>query len=650
MAAALALGAVALAAGPAAAHALAQSSDPAAGSTLQNAPAAVTVTFGEPADPALSSLRVLDSAGRDHTGGPTRPVPGRPSSLRVAVGAIGKGVYTVAWRTVSKVDGHLAAGTFAFGVGVAPTGAAASAGLPAHAPAPSVAAVGGRWLLYCGLMLVAGVTAYALVCIRRLPGRLLALLGIGCLLAASGLTLVAVNAWRGDHVPASKLLSSSIGHQFTGRAGPVVAAGVLLAVACLPRFRRSWPARRVVLALCGGAAMVAMWADVAASHAAAARSRRPLQMAVQWAHFAAAGIWVGGLAALLATLPTTAPHDRLPAVKRFSSIALVCVAIVVASGVERGYEEVGTVHSLLHAAFGQDVLVKVGLMGLLVVLGAFSRFRGIPAVARTAGPLRTVVAGEVILVAAVLVATGVLQGLTTPASADRAPVVAPIVLAASDFATSVRVRLEVSPGVAGFNRFQVHVADFDTGRPVTGGVSLDFALPARPELGRSSLTLGPEPMPGAYAANGANMSLDGAWTVTALVQAPTGAVEVPFSVVTRQPPENITVARTGGGLPDIYTLHLNGGRSLQTYVDPGHPAQLNEFHATFIGPDGQELAMASATVSATPGGNLAVRRLDPVGHFVSDLADAVKGPYRFDVSGTTAAGDTVNGTFRIPVQ
>jgi len=47
---------------------------------------------------------------------------------------------------------------------------------------------------------------------------------------------------------------------------------------------------------------------------------------------------------------------------------------------------------------------------------------------------------------------------------------------------------------------------------------------------------------------------------------------------------------------------------------------------------------------------LTVRRLDTIGHFVADLLGAAKGSYRFDVTGTTVTGDTIEGTFTIPVQ
>ena len=54
----------------------------------------------------------------------------------------------------------------------------------------------------------------------------------------------------------------------------------------------------------------------------------------------------------------------------------------------------------------------------------------------------------------------------------------------SDFATTVKVRLTVSPGTAGFNNFVLRVTDYDTGATVhASSVQLEFTQPLRPQLG-----------------------------------------------------------------------------------------------------------------------------------------------------------------------
>src|SRR5436853_5536916 len=90
-------------AGPALAHALLLSSDPPAGATLGSSPTAITMTFGERPDPRLSTVRVLTASGAPVQTGPVGAVAGNPVQLRVSIGPLGDGVYTVTWRTVSAV-------------------------------------------------------------------------------------------------------------------------------------------------------------------------------------------------------------------------------------------------------------------------------------------------------------------------------------------------------------------------------------------------------------------------------------------------------------------------------------------------------------------------------------------------------------------
>ncbi|HEX9529633.1 MAG TPA: CopD family protein, partial [Acidimicrobiales bacterium] len=444
----------------------------------------------------------------------------------------------------------------------------------------------------------------------------------------------------------------SLGTQLAWRIVPLLAAGVLVGLAVRsPQPRR----RRGAIGAAGIAGLAAMWGDVESSHASAAHSLRLLRMGDQWAHFAAAGVWVGGLAALLITVGAAARDERARAAARYSLAALCCVAVVAATGFQRGYDEIGSLHRLLHSGFGQYVLVKMALLGLVVGLGALNRYRSVPAVDRSPRLLQVVGRAELVLLTAVLAATGIIQGLAPPSSA-AAPAVHPLVLGGHDFATTVRIKLAISPGTAGFNRFTLTVADYDTGAPVPAAASLGFTLPSRPDLGSSTLALGQEET-GVLGAAGANLSINGTWTVVVTVQRPTGGVQIPFSVTPRALPQRIRV-QPEGSLPTLYTLELPADQSVQSYLDPGHPG-FDELHVTFVGAGGQELPMTALTVTATPppGGagpltvrHLDVRRLDDIGHFVADIPGAVKGSYQLHVSGTAAAGATIEGTFTIPVK
>src|SRR5215204_7505329 len=265
-------GAWLLASGPAAAaHGALQSSEPAGGSSLERAPAAVTLRFTERPDPELSTVRVLDNRARVVAGGPAQPVPGRPEELRVRVAGLPAGGYTVAWRIVSAVDGHRTDGVFGFGVG--PAGAAPQLP-PSQAvaevrtgPALAPLAVAGRWAWYWGLALLVGAAATGLLVFGgRLPGRPALLLGLALAAAAAG----AASWWA--------LTRPAQGDPPTlpPRGTPLVALG---------------------LAGAGG-----MLVHALAGHAAAPSSLRALNLLAQWAHLLAVGVWIGGLAWLLAGL------------------------------------------------------------------------------------------------------------------------------------------------------------------------------------------------------------------------------------------------------------------------------------------------------------------------------------------------------------
>src|SRR6266851_1815598 len=157
----------------AAAHALVASSDPAAGATLASAPSQIVLTFTEQPDLKRSLIQVLDTSGKKLAGGAPEGVAGQPSTVvRIPVTAtLPKGVYTVSWKSISTVDGHLATGAFAFGVGQAPQ--PGSAKTTVKTPGPSEVAVVARWFSLYGLIGLLGLSFTELVVLRgrSSPGR-----------------------------------------------------------------------------------------------------------------------------------------------------------------------------------------------------------------------------------------------------------------------------------------------------------------------------------------------------------------------------------------------------------------------------------------------------------------------------------------------
>ncbi len=628
-----------------AAHALLQSSDPAAGSTVAAAPAIVTLTFGEQPDPKLSSVRILDTSGRDVAAGTATAVPDKPLVLTIALGAVPEGVYTVAWRTVSVVDGHTTAGSFAFGVGV-PAGVAGPTSTSTFSSSAAPENVIARFILLAGLLALfgAGFTGWLVrpdppLAVRRFAGAGWVLAAIGTIAVV---TLQAVDAGSN----AGDYLSSSLGAWAIRRIVVIglAGAGVWLAVALPARFAR-W--RFPIITVAGLAGMLI---EVLTGHAAAS-GLTSLDVGLNWLHVAAAGVWMGGLAGLVLVIRGVTTPDRVAAVRRFSRWAGFALAAIAVTGIVRAVQSVGTLDALTGTDYGRVVIAKSVLLLVLAGLGAINRFGSVPLAPWTLVPLRRVARLEIGVGAIVIVATGLLVNLAPPASyaAITSPVIAPMVASGNDFGTSVRVRLVVQPGGPGINDFTLAVSDYDTGAAVqASSVKLRFALASGTGVGDSTLTLSPA-NGSVYEASGGNLSLDGVWAVTAVIAAPDGTVEVPLPLATLV--ANQVVDRDAEpGLPTLFTAHLGPAGTLQVYLDPGTVGP-NELHATFFDASGAEIPIPTATMLLRPTDGAAAivapRILEP-GHFITEV-DAVTGGLGVDVVGAAPDGTVLHAHFDLTV-
>jgi copper transport protein len=541
---ALTLAAIVLLAGPVAAalaHAELTSTDPASGSTVAQSPPRVVMTFSENPDPKASLVRILDSSGRTVPGvSPVAAVPGRPLELQVTLSsALGKGVYTVNWRSVSAVDGHVANGAFAFGVGVAPVpGSVRAVALLNTSGWTTALSSIGKWLLYAGLALFVGAASTCLLVLRgRVPAGGVLLLRAAAVVALVGLFAM---AW------AERVLIGALSLMplFETREGQyLLALGVALvlcivALVCVDL----WPARWSLLCL-GAAAALAVLVHVLAGHADAPSAWRILNIFAQWLHMCAVGVWVGGLAWLLLGIRGLGRDERAAAVEAFSRVATVTLVVVLATGVARGFAEVRTPSNLVHTTYGVTLLAKVGLVVLVVALGALSHYRWVPSLKTKDGAahrFRLNSGGELALAAGVLALTAVLSGLapaTSAVASGMAPTTSGVTLTQADYATTMRVHLTVSPAAVGQNSYSVTVDSYDSGQPLTSvsAVTLDFSLPSKPTLSGSTLALG-KASGGTWHGAGLQLSVVGHWRINVTVQEAAGGVTVPFDLDVKAAP------------------------------------------------------------------------------------------------------------------
>ena len=636
-------GAAAFALAPAvSAHALPQSAIPAEGSEVQTAPVLVEITFGETPDPRLSSITVVNGSGLTVDAGPTVAVPAHPLELEVPLKPIGTGVYTVTWKTVSEVDGHLATGAYAFGVGVSATSANAHAARSVVSPPPSFIAVVSRWLFFIGLMGIVGVASTCLIALRTVPPFATRALIALWVVAALGVALVVEAEREAAGVPWASVFTTSLGTVLIQRIAALLVTVAGIAALAILRAKR----RDLAVAVAGFGAAASMWVDVAASHAGA-QAPVAVNLLAQWAHIIAGGVWIGGLLALIVAVRGQPSEVKGRAVRRFSTTAGVAIVVVALTGAFRAVIEVGSIGQLFSTAFGVLILVKVGLFVALAALGAINRFGNVPHASTALRGLRRVASTEVVIGTAVVLAAAALVNVAPPvasAAATATVQATQLMVSGSDFATTVKVRLTVSPGTAGFNEFTVRVTDYNTGQAVhASSVQLEFTQPLRPQLGQSTLTL-KRRSDGTFAARGGNLAVAGIWEVAAIIENADSSTEVHLQLTTITPPPMVTVTRFSG-LPTLYSIQLPSGGLAQVYIDPDK-AGADEVHVTFFTNSNEtsEIHIASVTVGMTVPGRpptiLVSRRLDPIGHFVAD-ATVPPGATRYDIIATTAAGAAI---------
>lgn len=433
------------------AHAALQSSSPASGETVPEAPDALTLRFNEPVVPTADAVRLLDVDGEEVAIGDAEAVD---ATIRVELpDGLPDGSYVVAWKAMSA-DSHPVSGAFGFAIGAPSVSAdgsdplvAAQAEDSTNAGAQAAVDVAAA-LAYAGVLLAVGAAIFAVFVSGTAtvpPVRTIvqagAAVGVGGL--AAGIVAAAARIDAG--LPAA----ATIGDELLGAVGlqALVGATGLALVIAATRLVGLQPVVRKVLVLDGAAGALAAFVIVGHTRTAAPVG---VTIAADIVHLAAAAVWTGGLAALLVTLHRDADTDtavgadtdtavgadvadRAAIVARFSGVATVAIVAVAGAGVVLGWRVVGSWSALTGTTYGVLLLVKVALFAVLAAVGGFNRFRLVGRVAgaepdAAAAVLRRTLVVELVLVLAIVGVTGSFTSIS-PEEAPAAPVTTPLTCA-----------------------------------------------------------------------------------------------------------------------------------------------------------------------------------------------------------------------------
>lgn len=137
-------------------------------------------------------------------------------------------------------------------------------------------------------------------------------------------------------------------------------------------------------------------------------------------HLLAVALWIGVLTPLKRLASSSATYASAAEVgHRFGVVATVTVPLLIIAGGFMGYELVGSLDALIGTGYGQALIIKVLLVGLLLGLAAANKLRFIPALragdSAAANHLSKSITVEWLVILAMLGTTAVLTtNLTLP--------------------------------------------------------------------------------------------------------------------------------------------------------------------------------------------------------------------------------------------
>ena len=394
---------------------------------LHYSPHRIVLEYDQSVQVVHDSILVLDAKGKN-LAGPAKAI----TSLRELVAPLPKklprGAYTLRWQALSS-DGHVVSGISTFGIDVPAPPVTAAAG--ASGPTRTEDVV--RWLYFAALALFVGAIGFRLLILPRvLPEaverrffRLTLAGGVGVLevgivafmlRAEDALQLPLVSFIYGD------LSSLANGTRF-GEAFIAMTLGFALALAFLVLGWLGlgrlplWAAFAIGLAFASGLSL--------SGHSAVDPGSSKLSELADWAHLSAAILWVGGLVSLFVVV-WPQRELRRDAFLRFSRLATVLVAVLLAAGTYLAILRLPHLRDLWASGYGHVLLVKLSLVAVALLWGAAHRWLAAPRLRAGAdgGILRRSLLGESAVAMSVLLLAAILVDSAPPPPPVPAPPVA----------------------------------------------------------------------------------------------------------------------------------------------------------------------------------------------------------------------------------
>lgn len=367
------------------AHASLEASDPGASAVLESSPPQASLTFSEPINVNLGSIKVVDVNQREVGSGHPTYGDADGKTVVISLPKLDNGSYAITWQVVSA-DSHRITGARTFSVGAPSQAAPAPVIEPTEESQSSSlnvlnAVVRGcvfaLTLLGGGLLLWLSVSESARSALTNLPR-----------IAAGALILLAVLSLVGIATEAAYVSGASVGALLdvglwqrslelrSARSALTRAAISLCAVVAIATKAR---ASTVVLSVLPGAAIVLALSLAFAGHASTGRLFYA-GFALDVAHVMAAMVWIGGLVCLLALYKRSKGQEPAATTDEMRSVSLlvsraaaVSVGVLAIAGVLQAIRQLASIVDVWQTGYGRFVLAKAVITGVVLAVAAASR-------------------------------------------------------------------------------------------------------------------------------------------------------------------------------------------------------------------------------------------------------------------------------------
>ena len=187
---------------------------------------------------------------------------------------------------------------------------------------------------------------------------------------------------------ASDVLSAVVNETQFGVVSEIRLVLAIILGGCLT-YDRLAPLRRSGLAFALGLIAAIAWTG----HAGAGVGELGvLQLAADVLHLIAAAAWLGGLVSLALFLTAARRHDALAwasvardATRRFSTLGIVSVGTILATGMVNSWILVGSLHALTGTEYGRLLMLKIALFAAMLLIAGVNRFWLTPRLALRSG-------------------------------------------------------------------------------------------------------------------------------------------------------------------------------------------------------------------------------------------------------------------------